>query len=119
MYKLSISLSGGLETRADTRAAMWIGARAEVLAGARAATRVGARVEAGLAGGQANETRRREGDVSSMGGFGAAGGRPRFGGTAAVVSSGVWHAFRRWQDTVSVFSPICSLKKCRLRSSTK
>ncbi len=57
------------------------------------------------AGGQAKETRRRRGATSSSTGCGAAGGRPRFGGTAAVVLSGVWQAFNLWQETVSTFSP--------------
>jgi hypothetical protein len=47
------------------------------------------------AGGQAKETRRRRGVMGSATGSWAVGGRPRFGGTAAVVSSGVWQAFNR------------------------
>jgi hypothetical protein len=58
------------------------------------------------AGGQAKETRRRRGAVSSATGWGGAGGRPRFGGTAAGVLSGVWQAFKRCVETVSTLSPI-------------
>jgi hypothetical protein len=47
------------------------------------------------AGGQAKETRQRRGATASATGCGGAGGRPRFGGTAAVVSSGVLQAFKR------------------------
>jgi len=39
-------------------------------------------------------------------GWGCAGGRPRFGGTAAGVLSGVWQAFKRCVETVSTLSPI-------------
>ncbi len=46
------------------------------------------------AGGQAKEMRRWRGAISSATGCGGAGGRPRFGATAAVVSSGVWQAFK-------------------------
>ncbi len=54
-------------------------------------------VFAGLddAGGQAKDTRRRRGAMVSGTGCGAAGGRPRLSGTAAVVSSRVWQAFKR------------------------
>jgi len=58
------------------------------------------------AGGQAKETRRRRGAMSSATGWGGAGGRPRFGGTAAGVSSGVWQVFKRCVETVSTLSPI-------------
>jgi len=56
---------------------------------------VGVKFFAGIAGfedagGQAKETRRRRAGSSGTGGHGAAsGGRPRLGGTAAVVFSGV------------------------------
>ena len=58
------------------------------------------------AGGQAKETRRRRGAMSSATGCGGAGGRPRFGGTAGGVSSGVWQVFKRCVETVSTLSPI-------------
>ncbi len=57
------------------------------------------------AGGHAKETRRRRGAMSSATGCGGAGGRPRLGGTAAVVSSGVWQVFKRCVETVSTLSP--------------
>ncbi len=39
-------------------------------------------------------------------------GRPLRGGFAGSVSTGVWVAFRRSMDTLSVLSPISSRKKC-------
>ncbi len=58
------------------------------------------------AGGQAKETQRRRGAMSSATGCGGAGGRPCFGGTAAGVWSGVWQVFKRCVETVSTLSPI-------------
>ncbi len=60
------------------------------------------------------------GGTGAWGSGGTAGraGRPQRGGTVAAVSSGVLKAFNRWVETVSCFSPSCSLKKWVLRSNT-
>jgi hypothetical protein len=50
---------------------------------------------------------------------GTRGGRPRRGGTAAVMSGGETHVLRRCVETISVLVPICSWKSCRDRRSTR
>jgi hypothetical protein len=45
-------------------------------------------------------------------------GRPRLGGIAGRADAGKYAAFSLSVDTVSILSPICSLKKRRERSNT-